>query len=83
MCDACPTVSPDANLPGPAPVLRQEVFMSNQFIIWFNDYRPEDRPRIGGKNAGLGEMIKAVLPVLPGFSVTTDGSKPSGTIRGL
>ena len=47
--------------------------MSNRFIIWFNDYRPEDRPRIGGKNAGLGEMIKADLPVPPGFAVTTDG----------
>ena len=47
--------------------------MSNRFIVWFNDYRPEDRPRIGGKNAGLGEMIKADLPVPPGFAVTTDG----------
>ncbi|MCE2529596.1 MAG: hypothetical protein J4G11_06975 [Acidimicrobiia bacterium] len=47
--------------------------MSNRFIIWFNDYRPEDRPRIGGKNAGLGEMINADLPVPPGFAVTTDG----------
>ena len=47
--------------------------MSNRYIIWFNDYRPEDRPRIGGKNAGLGEMINADLPVPPGFAITTDG----------
>lgn len=47
--------------------------MSNRFIVWFDDYRPEDRPRVGGKNAGLGEMIKAGLPVPPGFAVTTDG----------
>ncbi len=47
--------------------------MSNRFIVWFNDYRPDDRPRIGGKNAGLGEMINADLPVPPGFAVTTDG----------
>ena len=47
--------------------------MSNRFVIWFNDYLPEHRPRIGGKNAGLGEMIKADLPVPPGFAVTTDG----------
>ena len=46
--------------------------MSNRFIIGFNDYVPEDRPRIGGKNAGLGEMIKADLPVPPGFAITTD-----------
>ena len=47
--------------------------MSNRFIIWFEDYLPEHRARIGGKNAGLGEMIKADLPVPPGFAVTTDG----------
>ncbi|MCY4371597.1 MAG: PEP/pyruvate-binding domain-containing protein [bacterium] len=47
--------------------------MSNRFVIWFEDYMPEHRPRVGGKNAGLGEMIKADLPVPPGFAVTTDG----------
>lgn len=47
--------------------------MSNRYIVWFNDYRPEDRARVGGKNAGLGEMMGAGLPVPPGFAVTTDG----------
>ena len=46
--------------------------MSNRFAIWFTDYRPEDRSRVGGKNAGLGELIEAGLPVPPGFAVTTD-----------
>ena len=47
--------------------------MSNRFIVWFDDYRPEDRSRVGGKNAGLGEMTGAGLPVPPGFAVTTNG----------
>ncbi len=47
--------------------------MSNRFVIWLDDYQAEHRPRIGGKNAGLGEMLKAGLPVPPGFAVTTDG----------
>ncbi|MGH9116741.1 MAG: PEP/pyruvate-binding domain-containing protein [Acidimicrobiales bacterium] len=41
-------------------------------IVWLEDYRPEDRCRVGGKNASLGEMIAAGLPVPPGFAVTTD-----------
>ena len=41
-------------------------------IVWFDRYRPHHRARIGGKNAGLGEMISAGLPVPPGFALTTD-----------
>ena len=72
MCDACPTVPADANLPREAARGEDPPFMSNQFIVWFNDYRPEDRTRVGGKNAGLGEMMEAGLPVPPGFAVTVD-----------
>ena len=42
------------------------------FVIWFEDYREEDRARVGGKNASLGTMMGAGLPVPPGFAVTTD-----------
>lgn len=42
------------------------------YIIWFEDYREEHRPMVGGKNASLGTMIQAGLPVPPGFAVTTD-----------
>ena len=73
MHDAYPTLGLDANLPSPVPTPKREPFMSNRFIVWFNDYRPEDRPRVGGKNAGLGEMINADLPVPPGFAITTEG----------
>ena len=41
-------------------------------IVWFDRYRPRHRDKIGAKNAGLGEMIAAGLPVPPGFALTTD-----------
>jgi pyruvate,water dikinase len=41
-----------------------------ELILWFDDIRKEDIPVVGGKNASLGEMISAGLPVPPGFAVT-------------
>ena len=72
MCNACPTVPAGADLPQEEAGREDLPFVSNRFIVWFNDYRPEDRPRVGGKNAGLGEMMEAGLPVPPGFAVTVD-----------
>lgn len=42
------------------------------FVLWFDDYVEDHRPRVGGKNASLGTMLGAGLPVPPGFAVTTD-----------
>jgi pyruvate, water dikinase len=42
------------------------------FVRWLHEYDPADRPRLGGKNASLGEMLAAGLPVPPGFAVTVD-----------
>jgi len=39
-------------------------------ILWFDDVRNNDVPLVGGKNASLGEMINAGLPVPNGFAVT-------------
>ena len=39
-------------------------------IIWFEDLRKNDVPIVGGKNASLGEMISAGMPVPPGFAIT-------------
>ncbi|MEQ9499832.1 MAG: PEP/pyruvate-binding domain-containing protein [Deltaproteobacteria bacterium] len=41
-------------------------------ILWFTDYTPDDKARVGGKNASLGEMTADGLPVPPGFAVTTE-----------
>jgi len=35
-------------------------------VMWFGDLRKTDIPLVGGKNANLGEMISAGLPVPPG-----------------
>jgi pyruvate,water dikinase len=41
-----------------------------KLVLWFDDVRNTDVPLVGGKNASLGEMISAGLPVPPGFAVT-------------
>ncbi len=47
--------------------------MSNikqELVSWFENLRVTDIPLVGGKNASLGEMISAGLPVPPGFAIT-------------
>ncbi len=41
-------------------------------IVWFNEVGKKDVPTVGGKGANLGEMIKADIPVPPGFIVTAN-----------
>ncbi|XHH08098.1 MAG: phosphoenolpyruvate synthase [Candidatus Bathyarchaeia archaeon] len=43
---------------------------SKALVLWFDDVRNNDVPIVGGKNASLGEMIHAGLPVPNGFAVT-------------
>lgn len=40
------------------------------YVVPFDEYQPEFRPVVGGKNASLGEMTGAGLPVPPGFAIT-------------
>jgi len=44
--------------------------MKKDLIIWFEHLRKTDIPSVGGKNASLGEMINAGMPIPPGFAVT-------------
>lgn len=44
--------------------------MRKDLVIWFEGLRKTDIPSVGGKNANLGEMIDAGLPVPPGFAIT-------------
>ncbi len=44
-------------------------------VLWLDDYTETDRAVLGGKNASLGEMTGAGLPVPPGFAVTSDAYK--------
>lgn len=41
------------------------------YTIPFNQSGLEDTPRVGGKNASLGELIKAGINVPPGYAVST------------
>ncbi|MHC4545309.1 MAG: PEP/pyruvate-binding domain-containing protein [Planctomycetota bacterium] len=43
------------------------------YILDFEKLDKNSIPIVGGKNASLGEMIKADIRVPPGFAVTTDG----------
>ncbi len=42
------------------------------YTLWFDRVGKEAFSLVGGKNASLGELIRAGIPVPPGFSVTTD-----------
>jgi len=41
-----------------------------KFVLWFEELTKNDIPLVGGKNANLGEMTKAKVPVPPGFAIT-------------
>ncbi len=53
------------------------------FVTWFEDLRKEDIPLVGGKNANLGEMIQAGIPVPPGFAVTAQAYEKFITETGI
>lgn len=45
------------------------------YVLNFENLDKDFLPAVGGKNANLGEMIKANIRVPPGFAVTTDSYK--------
>jgi pyruvate,water dikinase len=61
-----------------APNLQPTAFCFNlrestmPYTLWFDRAGKEALALVGGKNASLGELIRAGIPVPPGFSVTTD-----------
>ena len=44
--------------------------MKTDLILWFENLRKTDIPSVGGKNANLGELTNAGIPVPPGFAIT-------------
>jgi pyruvate,water dikinase len=50
--------------------------MTTDAIVWFEDLNRQDVPRVGGKNASLGEMVRSLggkgVRVPPGFATTAD-----------
>ena len=43
---------------------------NEQFILWFEELGKKDIPLVGGKNANLGEMLNAKIPVPAGFAIS-------------
>ena len=46
--------------------------LSPNYCVNLRDLRSSDSDIVGGKNANLGELINAGLPVPGGFAITTD-----------
>ncbi|HVO85603.1 MAG TPA: PEP/pyruvate-binding domain-containing protein, partial [Candidatus Eisenbacteria bacterium] len=44
--------------------------MREELVLWFENLRKTDIPSVGGKNANLGELTSAKIPVPPGFAIT-------------
>jgi len=55
-------------------ILRDECFDS---IRWLEDLDQGALLEAGGKGANLGELVKAALPVPPGFVVTAAATAPT------
>lgn len=73
MCEACPIVDWATELPTIRSFIARKVTNSvSDFIVWYDSYETDQKPLVGGKNASLGEMMMAELPVPPGFALTTD-----------
>lgn len=72
MCESCPIVNWEKELPTVRSFLARKVDAAmTDHIVWFDRYDHEHKPFVGGKNASLGEMMMAELPVPPGFAITT------------
>ena len=47
--------------------------MSTGNVLWFNEIGADDKSKVGGKSANLGELQNEVdVPVLPGFATTAE-----------
>ncbi len=55
----------------------------DRLVLWFGDLDKEDIPLVGGKNANLGEMLKAGIPVPPGFAITAHAYEKFITETGI
>ena len=57
------------------------------YILRFDEIRAADLPRVGGKNASLGEMYSTMsgagVPVPPGFAITVEAYRAFLAANGL
>ena len=73
MCEACPVIDWAHELPTIRSFTTSNVeAVMSDLVVWYDKYERSQKPLVGGKNASLGEMMCAELPVPPGFALTTD-----------
>ena len=73
MCEACPIIDWEHELPTIRSFTTSRVDADvSDLIVWYDKYESTQKALVGGKNASLGEMMRAELPVPPGFALTTD-----------
>lgn len=74
MCKSCPVVDWALGLTTVSSFgVGKVTDIMGDYIVWYDQYEREHAPLVGGKNASLGEMTLAGLPVPPGFAVTING----------
>lgn len=85
MCEACPIIDWAQELPTIRSFSARRVDAAmTDHIVWFDRYdRDLHKPFVGGKNASLGEMMMAELPVPPGFAITTNAYEQLWSDAGL
>jgi len=57
--------------------------LSRRYTLWFQDIDVSAVPIVGGKGANLGEMVRAGMPVPPGFCITAQAYYDYLQITGL
>ncbi|MEO7121746.1 MAG: phosphoenolpyruvate synthase [Lacisediminihabitans sp.] len=61
--------------------------MNQRHVVWFEDVGMGDVPIVGGKNASLGEMVRALeskdVRVPPGFATTADAYRTFVEVNGI
>lgn len=84
MCEACPIIDWAEELPTVRSFTARRIDAAmTDHIVWFDRYEADHKPFVGGKNASLGEMMMAELPVPPGFAITTVAYEQLWTDRAL
>ncbi len=84
MCEACPIIDWAEELPTVRSFTARRIDAAmTDHIVWFDRYDTDHKPFVGGKNASLGEMMMAELPVPPGFALTTVAYEQLWTDRDL
>jgi len=63
-----PTLNPDNHCRD--KFMDKTASLEERLTLWYDELKGENFPLVGKKNANLGEMLKAGIPISPGFAIT-------------